>query len=77
MPVRIDGQPAVGELDRVHFIFRNLRTSGVIDPPQDLPVVSATLGMIFVYPTDGLPDEVTMEWDLFSERIQVVPTSAT
>ncbi len=76
-PVTIDGEPAVGELDRVHFIFRNLRTSGVIDPPQDLPMVSATLGVIFVYPTDGLPDEVTMEWDLFSERIQVVPTSAT
>ena len=40
-------------------------------------MVSATLGVIFVYPTDGLPDEVTMEWDLFSDRIQVVPTTAT
>jgi len=77
LAVTIDGQPAVGELDRVHFIFRNLRTSGVIDPPQDLPVVSATLGVIFVYPTDGLPDEVTMHWDLFDERVQSVPTSAT
>ena len=77
LPVTIDGQPAVGELDRVHFIFRNLRTSGVIDPPQDLPAVSATLGVIFYYPVSGLPDEVTMEWDLFDERIQSVPTSAT
>ena len=77
LPVTIDGQAAVGELDRVHFIFRTLRTSGVIDPPQDLPMVSATLGVIFVYPTDGLPDEVTMEWDLWGERIQSVPTTAT
>ncbi len=77
LAVTIDGQPAVGELDRVHFIFRTLRTSGVIDPPQDLPVVSATLGVIFVYPTDSLADEVTMHWDLFGERFQSVPTSAT
>ncbi len=77
LPVTIDGQAAVGELDRVHFIFRNLRTSGVIDPAQELPMVSATLGVIFVYPTDGLPDEVTMEWDLWGERIQSVPTTAT
>ncbi len=77
LPVTIDGQAAVGELDRVHFIFRNLRTSGVIDPPRDLPMVSATLGVIFVYPTDGLPDEVTMEWDLWGERIESVPTTAT
>jgi len=77
LPVTVDGRPVLGELDRVHFIFRNLRTSGVIDPPQDLPVVSATLGVIFVYPNDGLPDEVTMQWDLFDERIQSVPTTAT
>ena len=77
LPVTIDGQPATGELDRIHFIFRTLRTSGVIDPPQDLPVVSATLGAIFYYPVPGLPDEATMEWDLFDDRIQSVPTSAT
>jgi len=77
VPVTIDGRLVEGELDRVHFIFRNLRTSGVIEPAQDLPVVSATLGIIFVYPTDGLPDAVTMEWDLFSDRIQEVPTTAT
>jgi len=76
-PVTIDGQPVRGELDRIHFIFKNLRTSGVIDPPRDLDVVSATLGVIFYYPTDGLPDEVTMEWDLFEDRIESVPTSAT
>ena len=77
LAVTIDGSAATGELDRVHFIFRNLRTSGVIDPPQDLPVVSATIGAIFYYPVPGLPDEATMEWDLFDDRIQSVPTSAT
>lgn len=76
-PVTIDGKLEKGILDRVHFIYRNLRTSGVIDPPQDLDTISATLGVIFYYPTEGLPQEVSMEWDLFSERMERVPSSAT
>ncbi len=76
-PVTIDGAPAEGYLDRAHFIYRNLRTSGVIDPPQDLDATTATMGVIFTYPTDGLPDEVAMEWQLFDERIPEVPASAT
>jgi hypothetical protein len=75
--ITIDGQAAEGQLDRVHFIYRNLRTSGVIDPPRDLDALTATLGIIFVYPTDGLPQQVEMEWDLFAPRIERVPSSAT
>ncbi len=76
-PVTIDGQRAEGRLDRVHFIYRNLRTSGVISPPRDLEAVSATLGVIFYYPVDGLPQEVEMEWELFSDRLAYIPASAT
>jgi hypothetical protein len=76
-PVAIDGQPVEGYVDRVHFIYRNLRTSGVIDPPQDLDIITATLGVIFTYPVDGLPDSVAMTWELFSQRIPMVPSSAT
>ena len=76
-PVTIDGQPAVGFLDRIHFIYRNLRTSGVVQPPQDLDAVSATLGVIWVYPVDGLPDEVEMTWEMLSDRIDRIPAAAT
>ncbi len=76
-PVTIDGKAVEGILDRVHFIYRNLRTSGVIDPPRDLDLISATLGVIFYYPTSGLPQEVTLEWELFDDRIVRVPASAT
>lgn len=75
--VTIDGVPATGELDRVHFIYRTLRTSGVIDPPRDLDLTSATLGVIFYYPTSGLPQEASMTWDLFSDRVTRVPAAAT
>ena len=48
----------------------------MIDPPEEIDVNSAILGAIFVYPTEGLPQNVKMEWDLFNERIQVIPVSA-
>ena len=75
--VTIDGVQVQPTLDRIHFIRRTLRRTGVIDPPEDLDLTSATLGIIFLYPTSGLPQEVTMDWDLFDERVQVVPATAT
>jgi hypothetical protein len=75
-PVEIDGREIEPELARVNFLERTLRTSRVIDPPVELDVYSAILGVIFVYPTDGLPDRVTMDWDLWSERIQRIPASS-
>jgi len=73
----IDGQPVRPELDRVNFLRRTLRTSSVIDPPEELDIYSATLGVIFVHPTEGLPQEASLTWDLFDERIQRVPGAAT
>jgi hypothetical protein len=75
-PVEIDGRRIDPELARVNFLERTLKTSRVIDPPRELDVHSAILGVIFVYPTDGLPDRVTMDWDLWSERIQQIPAAS-
>ena len=75
-PVVIDGQRVEGKLDRIHFIYRNLRTSGVIEPPEDLGASSATLGIIYIYPTDSLPQKVTMDWQLFGGRIEQINASA-
>jgi len=76
--VLIDGQPAEPTLDRVHFLRRTLRNSTVIDPPEELPTVSATLGVIFVFPVEGLPEEASLTWDLFDPpQIGRVPAAAT
>lgn len=76
-PVTIDGRQVEGKLDRIYFVRRTLRRTGVIDPPEDLPTISATLGIIYVYPIDSLPNRVTMSWELFSDRINRVPSSVT
>jgi len=75
-PVEIDGRSIEPELARVNFLERSLRTSRVIDPPVELDLHSAVLGVIFVYPTEGLPQVVTMDWDLWNERIQQIPVAA-
>ena len=74
--VRIDGREVTPDLARVNFLERTLTSSIVVDPPRELDLDPAILGVIFVYPTDGLPQRVTMDWDLFDERIQRIPVSA-
>lgn len=75
-PVVIDGQAIEAQLARVNFLDRSLKTSMVIDPPRELPIDSAVLGVIFVYPTvEPLPQNVAMTWDLFNDKIQLVPGS--
>jgi hypothetical protein len=75
-PVLIDGQAVQPELARVNFLERTLTSSRVIEPRVELDVYSAVLGVIFVYPVEGLPQTVTMKWDLFSERIARVPAAS-
>jgi hypothetical protein len=74
--VTIDGETITPELARVNFLERTLKTSRVIDPPIDIDIDAAILGAIFVYPTAGISQHVTMEWDLFDERIQRVAAAA-
>jgi hypothetical protein len=74
--VEIDGKRIEPELARINFLDRTLTASRVIDPPVELDAYSAILGAIFVYPTDGLPERVTMEWDLWNDRIQRVPAAS-
>ncbi len=73
----IDGATVTPVLERVNFLERTLRTSTVVSPPRELGVLPATLGVILVAPTSGLPEEVSVTWNLFSDRITVVPAAAT
>jgi hypothetical protein len=76
-PVTIDGEQPAPILDRIHFLKRGLRMTRVVTPDEPVDGTSAIVGAIFVYPVDGLPEDVRLDWDLFDERIQRVPGSAT
>jgi hypothetical protein len=73
-PVKIDGEPVEGTIDRVNFLKRTLRSSVVVDK-QDLELLPATIGVIYVFPTDGLPQNVEMEWDLFNDKAPTIPAA--
>jgi hypothetical protein len=73
--VKIDDVPVEGTLDRVNFLRRTLKSSTVIDQ-QDIELLPATVGLIYVYPTTGLPQSVEMEWDIFTEKMQRVPSAS-
>jgi hypothetical protein len=73
-PVTIDGVHVEGSIDRVNFLRRTLRSSVVVDN-QDLELLPATMGVIYVFPTNGLPQIVEMEWDLFNDKTPTIPAA--
>lgn len=76
-PMLIDGRAAEPVLDRAHFLHLTPRMASVIEPPRELDLNTAMLGVIFVYPTDGFPKEVTLDWDLFGGKVRNVVASAS
>ncbi len=75
-PVVIDGSPAEPVLARANFVSVGLRGIQVIEEPQRLDISTAVLGVILSYVTDGMPDKVTVDWELFTDQIQRVPATA-
>jgi len=73
----IDDAPITPALDRVNFLERTLRTSTVINPPRELNAASATLGVIFLHPTTGYPQEANVTWNHFIDRVNRIPGAAT
>jgi hypothetical protein len=74
--VLIDGKPLPPILDRTAFVKYAMTGSTFLEQPERLPINTAMIGVIITYLTEGLPQQVTYEWDLWSERIQRVPTNA-
>ena len=77
MELAIDGEKVVPQLQRINFLKRTLKSSIVIDPPEELDANSATLGVIYSVPTESLPQIAALTWNLFSPKIQVVRAAAT
>ena len=75
--VVIDGQRLKPILDRTSFVESSMLRSRFIDAPERVRLNSAMVGVIITYLTDGIPQQVTTEWDLFSDRIQKVTARMT
>jgi len=74
--VLIDGEAHRPILDRVTFVKYTLTRTIFIERPERIPIETALVGVIITYITDGIPGEVTVDWNHFSHRVQKVPTNA-
>ncbi len=74
--VLIDGKQLRPILDRTTFVKYTMTRTFFIEQPEQLPINTALVGVIITYLTEGIPQKVTSEWDLWSDRIQKVPADA-
>lgn len=72
----IDGKRLKPILDRTSFVKYTMTRTFFLEQAERMRINTAMLGIIVTYLTDGIPQEVKVEWDVFSDRIQKVPTSA-
>jgi hypothetical protein len=72
----IDGNQLKPILDRTAFVKYSMTGSTFLDQPEQLPINSAMLGVIITYLVSEMPKQVEYEWDLWSDRIQKIPTDA-
>jgi hypothetical protein len=72
----IDGKQLRPILDRTAFVKYSMTGSTFLVQPEQLPINTAMVGVIITYLTQGIPQKVTNQWNLWSDRIQKVPANA-
>jgi len=75
--VLIDGKLYKPILDRVAFVESSMLRSRFIEQPERISLNTAMIGVVITYLHEGMPQEVTAECTLFSDRIQQVPSIMT
>ena len=75
--VRIDGQAGRPILDRTNYVKVGVSGIQLVEQPERLEISTAIVGIIIVYLTDGIPKEVAVDWEMFTDQIQRVPATAT
>ena len=74
--VRVDGRALKPILDRISYVKVAITGIQLIENPERLDISTAIVGVIISYITDGLPQEVTVNWELFTDQIRRVPATA-
>ncbi len=75
--VRIDGKPVKAILDRSNYVTVSVKGIRIVEKPQRLEVSTAIVGVILAYVIGGMPQEVTVDWELFTDQVQRIPATAT
>jgi hypothetical protein len=76
-PVLIDGESDQPILDRTNYVTVGITGIRIVEAPERLEISTAIVGVILTYITDGIPQEVTVDWELFTDQVQRVPATST
>lgn len=75
--VTIDGVIGKPIIDKIHFVKWSLAGIQIQELKEQMDYSSAVIGVIFAYPHEGIAKQVTIHWDMFSDKITEVPNVAT
>ncbi|NNJ97948.1 MAG: hypothetical protein HKP12_12410 [Gammaproteobacteria bacterium] len=75
--VKVDGEALNPILDRSNYVSVGITGIQILEQPQRLEISTAIVGVIIAYLTEGMPQQVSVDWELFTEQVQKVPATAT
>ena len=75
--VQIDGEDGNPILDRTNYVTVGIKGIQIVELPERMEISTAIVGVILTYITDGIPQEVTVDWELFTDQVQRVPATST
>lgn len=76
-PLTIDGMPSVPSASRVVFLKITPVGIRLIEAGEPVELSSAIVGVSQSHWTRQLPQDVTVEWNLFNDRVEAVPSTVT
>lgn len=74
--VKVDGVALKPILDRSNYVKVGIKGIQLLEKPERLEISTAIIGVIITYITDGMPKEVTVDWELFTDQIQRLPATS-
>jgi len=75
--VKVDGEALKPILDRSNYVTVGISGIQIMEQPQRLEISTAIVGVIIAYLTEGMSQQVTVDWELFTDQVQQVPATAT
>ena len=75
--VTIDGKVGKPIIDKIHFVKWSLAGIQIQEIKEPMDYSSAVIGVILAYPHDSIAQNISINWDMFSEKIKTVPNVAT
>ncbi len=75
--VKVDGVALKPILDRSNYVKVGITGIQLLEQPERLEISTAIIGVIITYLTEAMPQEVIVDWELFTEQVQKVPATAT